>query len=184
MGAGAVKAKLCASGGNSNFSFAVLALDFFSDFCPAAIARQSGQRCFPSKVWETASVTDSPWRLPASIAVQATVCSAAQCRPVERTRARITKIFPNRASTETSSRKTVKNQGKTRTDRLNQLPVGAVDCNCARSCSDAGLPAGEFIIGKAPRHFQYSTWPSAKARVSPFACRQAGIFSHWLPAAA
>src|ERR1700733_14702713 len=52
-GVGAVKAKRSATGGNSNFSFAVMAVDFFSDFSPAAIARQSGQRCFPSKVWET-----------------------------------------------------------------------------------------------------------------------------------
>ena len=44
-----------ATGGNSIFKVGETASDFFSDFLAAAMARHNGQRCFPSKVSDTAS---------------------------------------------------------------------------------------------------------------------------------
>ena len=89
------------TGGNSIFNVVATAADFFSEFFAAAMARHNGHRCRPSKVCATASVTEWDRRLPASMVVHATVCSAAQCAPVVRTSASTTAIFPTRANTGT-----------------------------------------------------------------------------------
>jgi len=100
IGFGAIRTNPSAAGGNSIFKTGAMASDFFSDLFPTAIALHSRQGCLPSKVWDTASVSDC-WlaRLDASIVVHATVCSAAQCHPVESTSARTTRHFPKRATT-------------------------------------------------------------------------------------
>ena len=100
---GATSTNLSATGGYSIFNLSVRASDFFSDFFPAAIALHRGQGCSPSKVCETASVSDC-WltKLAASIVVHATVCSAAQCAPVVNTSVSTTRHFPKRASTATN----------------------------------------------------------------------------------
>ena len=99
--AGGNKIIFPATGGNSSFKFVATAADFFSEFFAAAMALHNGQRCRPSNVSDTASVSDC-WleRLAASIVVHATVCSAAQCAPVVTTSAATTKNFPKRASTD------------------------------------------------------------------------------------
>lgn len=91
--------KFFAAGGYSSFCTCVKKTDFRSDFFPAAMALHNGQGCSPSKVFETASVTDWLQRLFASIVVQAMVCSVAQCKPVAKTSARTTRNFPQRANT-------------------------------------------------------------------------------------
>ena len=103
VGAGEMSTNFSGAGGNSIFNVGETASDFFSDFFPAAMALHSGQGCLPSNVLETASVTDCVQRLFASIVVHATVCSAAQCAPVERTSAAITRNFPQRANTPSKS---------------------------------------------------------------------------------
>ncbi len=90
---------LSAVGGNSIFSVREVNSFFCCDFRLAAMALHKGQRCWPSNVWETAWEKDSLPRLAASIVVHATVCNAAQCRPVERTKAAITKILAGRKNT-------------------------------------------------------------------------------------
>lgn len=87
------------AGGYSIFKAGATASVFCWDFLAAAMARQIGQGCSPSKVCETASETVCVQRLPASIVVHATVCSAAQCRPVVKTSATTTRNFPQRANT-------------------------------------------------------------------------------------
>src|SRR5208283_2737773 len=84
-GLGEISVNFSATGGNSIFKVAETASDFVSAFLAAAMALHSGQGCWPSKVSETASVTDCVQRFFASIVVHATVCSAAQCAPVART---------------------------------------------------------------------------------------------------
>ena len=98
---GARTTKDSATSGNSSFNFSVSASDFCSDCFPALMALHNGQGCSPSNVCETASVRDC-WleRLAASIVLHATVCSAAQCRPVARTSARTTRNFPQRTNTK------------------------------------------------------------------------------------
>ncbi len=102
-GSGETRTNFSGAGGNSIFKAAETASDFLSDFLAAAMALQSGQRCLPSKVAETASETDCVRRLFASIVVHATVCSAAQCTPVIRTSATTTNNFPQRANTMAQS---------------------------------------------------------------------------------
>ncbi len=94
-GVGAIKANFSATGGYSIFNWDTTAVDFCSAFFPAAMARHNGQRCWPSKVWETASVNDCLQRLSANIVLHATVCSATQCDPVAKTRAATTKASFN-----------------------------------------------------------------------------------------
>jgi hypothetical protein len=96
---GEIKVKPSATGRNSIFKVVVRASDFFSDFLAAAMALHKGQRCFPSKVSETASETDCVRKFVASIVAQATVCRAVQCNPVVKTSKTTTKIFPQRADT-------------------------------------------------------------------------------------
>jgi len=93
---------LSATGGNSIFNTGETASDFFSAFLAAAMALHRQHGCWPSKVLPTASENESQRKLFASIVVHATVCSAAQCRPVARTRAVTTRNFPQRADTVTN----------------------------------------------------------------------------------
>jgi len=88
-----------AAGGNSIFNTDETASDFFCDFLAAAMALHRQQGCLPSNVLLTASDNESLHRLRASIVVQATVCKAAQCAPVENTSAKTTNNLPQRAIT-------------------------------------------------------------------------------------
>lgn len=88
-----------ATGGKTIFNTGETASDFFPDFLAAAMALHRQHGCLPSNVLQTACETHSQRRLVASIAVQATVCSATQCRPVAKTRANTTKNFTQRANT-------------------------------------------------------------------------------------
>src|ERR1700690_1811598 len=74
-----------------------------------ALHRQQG--CRPSKVQATASMTECVRRLSASIVVHATVCSAAQCAPVDTTSATITQPLPNRANTTANYTAFTESQG-------------------------------------------------------------------------
>ena len=94
-----MNANFAATGGNSFFTVDETDSDFFSDFFAAAMARQSGQRCFPSKVSDTASEMECDGRLLASIVVPAMVCSSAQCAPSVVTSAKTRQIFPMRTNT-------------------------------------------------------------------------------------
>ena len=58
-GAGEIKIKLLASGGNSSFNVAAVNAVFCSAFFPVEIAWHNAQGCSPSKVWQTAAVKDS-----------------------------------------------------------------------------------------------------------------------------
>ena len=60
-----------------------------SDFLPAAMALQRQQGWLPSKVRASAWQTEPCLKLSASMAVQATVCSNAQCAPIVTTSAAI-----------------------------------------------------------------------------------------------
>lgn len=97
---GTIKTTFFAAGGNSSFSVSEANSFFCCVFLVAAMALHKGQRCWPSNVSETAWEKDSLPRLAASIVVQATVCSAAQCSPVERTKAAMTIILPGRENTK------------------------------------------------------------------------------------
>ena len=87
------------TGGNSIFRQTEIASDFFWDFWAAAMALQRQQGCLPSKVLHTAWAKQSPRRFFANMAVQATLCNAAQCRPVVRTTTATTRTFPKRTNT-------------------------------------------------------------------------------------
>ena len=63
------------------------------------MALHNGQGWLQSNVLETALEKFSVVRFAASIVVQATVCSAAQCRPVVKTSANTIRNFPLRAIT-------------------------------------------------------------------------------------
>lgn len=88
-----------ASSGNSSFSTGATASESFWAFLAAAIALHMQQGCSPSNVSETASVSECVRRLLASIVAQATVCNAAQCRPVVWTSRTTTINLPGRANT-------------------------------------------------------------------------------------
>ncbi len=92
--------RLSLTGGNSIFNVGVVAADLCADFFPAARALHNGHGCSPSNASLTASATELVVRLAASIVVHATVCSAAQCAPVVKTRARTTRNFPLRVNTK------------------------------------------------------------------------------------
>ncbi len=95
---GASKTMAPLKGGNSNL-WDWLNEFFRSDCLPAAMARQSGQGCRPSKVLATASCKELCWRLLASMVVQATVWSKAHCPPRTEISASETKTLPKRANT-------------------------------------------------------------------------------------
>jgi len=97
--AGEIKTIRPVAGGNSIFKIGATAADFCSDCLPTLMALQRQQGCSPSNVSETAWVKDCERRLFASIVVQATVCSAAQCAPVVDTSAVTTRNFARRANT-------------------------------------------------------------------------------------
>jgi serine protease inhibitor len=63
------------------------------------MALQSGQGCLPSKVRDTAWLTEPQLKFSASIVVQATDCSKAQCAPVVATSVTIIAILAKRANT-------------------------------------------------------------------------------------
>ena len=98
---GATRAGFSFARGNSNFCSCGVESFFFSDFLPAAMALQSGQGCWPSKVRDTAWLTEPQLKFSASIVVQATDCSKAQCAPVVATSVAIITILAKRANTVT-----------------------------------------------------------------------------------
>ena len=96
---GATRTGVSGNGGNSKLDTGGANSDLRSEFLPAAMALHKQQGCRPSNVRLTASATECVRKLSASMAVHATVCSAAQCAPVEITSATITHPLPKRANT-------------------------------------------------------------------------------------
>jgi hypothetical protein len=99
---GATKTKLSCTGGNSSFSFSNGICFFCSVFFAATMALHRLQGWLPSNVCVTASWRDLVWRLSASIVVQATVCSSAQCALRVAMIVKTTKTLPSRTITNSS----------------------------------------------------------------------------------
>jgi len=145
-----------ATGGNSLFNADATASDFFCSCLAAAMALHRQHGCAPSKVLLTACDKDSLQRLLASIVVHATVCRAAQCRPVVNTRAATTANFPQRTNTDHSL---IRPPGSTRPGLKIHLDI-ALESDATslwrKAGSGGGRPPEPFsafcgVVG-SPRH--------------------------------